>query len=348
MVLVPLTVALLVGCVGLTAWQVRLWHNSTWLWEYTVQVTQKNWLAHHNLGVAYLTNDRLDLAREQFFLSLEAQPRFGKAHSNLGVVFLRQGNAQAAAAHCAEGARLEPEVPRIWIAWGQALAALGKDSDATERFREAVRLDPQSAGARSYLAQALARQGNLDEAIAAQAEAVRLDPSSAGAHNALGVFHAQQGDWAGAVASWRRALELASQDTTVLANLAWGLQRKGETTEAAALYRRVVESDAAWLERTNRTAWTRGTDLREERRDPEEACRLAEQVCAAAPTAEARYLDTLGAAYAEAGRFDEAAAAACRALQLATRAGETVLASDLRHRLSLYRERKPFRAARED
>ena len=54
-------------------------------------------------------------------------------------------------------------------------------------------------------------------------------------------------------------------------------------------------------------------------------------------------LDTLAAAYAEAGQFREAVANAQHALQLAQAHGEQVLVAQLDAKLRLYAAGKPFR-----
>ena len=54
-------------------------------------------------------------------------------------------------------------------------------------------------------------------------------------------------------------------------------------------------------------------------------------------------LDTMAAAYAEAGRFDEAVKAEQRAVESADQAGEKGRAAKLRQRLQLYESRQPFR-----
>jgi len=54
-------------------------------------------------------------------------------------------------------------------------------------------------------------------------------------------------------------------------------------------------------------------------------------------------LDTLAAAYAEAGRSSEAVATARRALSAATQAGNQTLAQEIRGRVELYQAGKAFR-----
>jgi tetratricopeptide (TPR) repeat protein len=55
------------------------------------------------------------------------------------------------------------------------------------------------------------------------------------------------------------------------------------------------------------------------------------------------FLDTLSAAYAEAGNYPEAIATAERALRLAVAAAKPKLAEGLNARLTLYRKGAPFR-----
>ena len=75
-------------------------------------------------------------------------------------------------------------------------------------------------------------------------------------------------------------------------------------------------------------------------RDGEEAIRLASAACEATRYGDARYLDTLGAAYAEAGRFEEAVRTARRGADRVS--GNILLAGEIRKRIDLYSRGKPF------
>ena len=56
----------------------------------------------------------------------------------------------------------------------------------------------------------------------------------------------------------------------------------------------------------------------------------------------AESLDTLGAAYAEAGQFSDAVSTATTAQNLAAAAGQRELAADIQRRLDLFRAGKAF------
>jgi Flp pilus assembly protein TadD len=70
--------------------------------------------------------------------------------------------------------------------------------------------------------------------------------------------------------------------------------------------------------------------------------RLAEQACQLTEYHEAMIVGTLGAAYAEAGRFEEAIAAAQKAEALANAAGDKELAEKNHKLAERFRSRQPF------
>ncbi|HVP13204.1 MAG TPA: hypothetical protein VMV94_18660, partial [Phycisphaerae bacterium] len=74
---------------------------------------------------------------------------------------------------------------------------------------------------------------------------------------------------------------------------------------------------------------------------------LAERACSATGEKDAGFLDTLAAAYAEVGRFDDAVVAARKALAVARDAQKADLATEIQQRLSLYEKARPYHAAAE-
>jgi len=64
---------------------------------------------------------------------------------------------------------------------------------------------------------------------------------------------------------------------------------------------------------------------------------LIEPICKQLTSPPAALLDTLAAAYAAAGRFDEATATATQALQAAQQAGDQAMVQEIRQRLNQFR-----------
>ena len=86
----------------------------------------------------------------------------------------------------------------------------------------------------------------------------------------------------------------------------------------------------------NDIAWTLATNPNASIRNGREAVELAERAVRLSGGQQPAILDTLAAAYAEAGRFPDAVQTAEKALELATRQNKAALADSLRTRIKLY------------
>jgi len=71
---------------------------------------------------------------------------------------------------------------------------------------------------------------------------------------------------------------------------------------------------------------------------------LSERACELTKDADPECLDTLAAAYAEVGRFDDAARSARRAIELATANRAAAGVDAFRRRLAAYESRTPWHA----
>ena len=116
----------------------------------------------------------------------------------------------------------------------------------------------------------------------------------------------------------------------------------GDPANAAAHTREALRlsPDAHGLR--NDLAWTLATSGDPRVRQPEEAVRLAESLVREAEKPDPNWLDTLAAAYAAAGRFEDATRVASQAAALAQEQGQTGIGEQIRARLALYRERRAF------
>ena len=95
----------------------------------------------------------------------------------------------------------------------------------------------------------------------------------------------------------------------------------------------------------NDLAWVLATSPEASLRNGKEAVQLARQAVKLGGGKQPALLDTLAAAYAEAGQFPDAVATARDALQRATAQGNQHLVESLRKRIKLYGEGQPWRNA---
>ena len=109
------------------------------------------------------------------------------------------------------------------------------------------------------------------------------------------------------------------------------------------IYKR-INLDPNLLALMNQTAWVLATCPDASIRNGTEALALAQRVVKASRGKDPSILDTLAAAYAEVGRFSEAAQTARQALVIATQQeGTQPVVEGLKARLALYEANAPFR-----
>jgi Flp pilus assembly protein TadD len=93
----------------------------------------------------------------------------------------------------------------------------------------------------------------------------------------------------------------------------------------------------------NELAWLLATFPNSSVRDGQEAMRLAERACIITNRTDPALLATAAAAYAEAGKFSEAIAAARDALSLARSSGEVKTAGLAENLLAAFQSNQPYR-----
>ena len=92
----------------------------------------------------------------------------------------------------------------------------------------------------------------------------------------------------------------------------------------------------------NELAWILATNPDDKLRNGAEAARLAERACELAEWKRAAFIGTLDAAYAEAGRFQEALSTAKKTIAIAERENERQLVELARQRIELYLAKRPY------
>ena len=99
----------------------------------------------NNLGVAYMNQQRMDKAVEEFDAAIQADPSLAIAQLNKGIALLNlQKLAEAKLALDAAAAK-EPDNPRVWYNLGLLHRGEGKTLEAIEDFERVVKLDPSES-----------------------------------------------------------------------------------------------------------------------------------------------------------------------------------------------------------
>lgn len=347
----------LIACLILTRKQVNYWHDSVALWNHTIAVTDNNFRAHQNLGYALAKQGKPQEAVKQFNRVLEIRPGFPPAHFNLGVILLNHAKTpeelQEAARHFLAALQGDPTMAeaqnRLGLIAHGYLGVLflqqGEIDKARTHALRAIELNPTFAQGYDTLARCALRQGKFAEAERQVAEVLRIYPKMAIARNLMGNVLARQGRWKEAISWHQDAARSTEKEPTKAAkyhaDLAVALEKDGQSQKAQEAYQTASQLEPGWQKATQDEAWRLATHADPKQRDAAEALYLAEQVCLAASNPEARALDVLAAAQAEAGQFKEAVSTVRKAIDRAG-SGDSDYSKELQERLNRYESGKPY------
>ena len=266
--------------------------------------------ARVNLGVALYQSDRRDDAATTFRQVLTSNPSHASAHLNLANTLFSQRNLEESLRHYQEAVQSAPFDAEAHLGLGTARRALGDIDGAITSYRESVRLRPGSGRGHYNLGNALIAKRDFEAAIAAYRRATSASPRLAEAHQNLGL-----------------ALSLLGRDS-----------------QACQSFQAAVRLRPDWPPPRYKLAFLLATSPAEACEAPARALEHAELAAELTGYADARALDALGAAYAAGGRFEEASLAAQQALLYAR---DPDLARQVKARLALYRQGRPYVATPE-
>ena len=237
----------------------------------------------------------------------------------------------------------DPDNPLRHDAVANLYLEAGRWDEAFAHLRRSLELNPQSAATHYNLGYVMARRGQVNESVAEFREALKIDPDYAQAHNNLGAVLQLQGKTAEARDHYRRAVALRPDNAEAHANLASLLSRDGRAAEAVAEFNEALKLKPDDPQSLGGLAWVRATAADKALRNAPEAIALAERAAALTGHRDLSVLDALAAAYASAGRYDDAVTIARNAIAQATLLQQTAIASQFKERLALYQRKQPYR-----
>jgi Flp pilus assembly protein TadD len=214
-------------------------------------------------------------------------------------------------------------------------------------FEHAIEVTAGNSAAQFSLGAGLEHEGRLSESMVHYRIAIKLEPRKKEAYYAMGGVLIKQKKWSEAASIFNIVLEFDPSDLVSHIGLAAILPHLHQTKETILHLEMALQIDPESPEVLNDLAWTLATSPEADIRDGARAVQLAERACQLANFRQTLFVGTLAAAYAEAGRFDEAMATAQKACALASQSGEQELLKKNQELLELYRGHKPCHEAAE-
>jgi tetratricopeptide (TPR) repeat protein len=230
---------------------------------------------------------------------------------------------------------------------GNILLSKKRWDEAIAHFQKALEIKPDYTEARYNLGNALLYKNRMDEAVTQYEKALQINPNYAVAHNNLGYVLLHKGRVDEAIVHFQKALEIKPDYTEAHYNFGNALLHKGRVDEAIVHFQKALEIKPDSLGALNNLAWLLATCPDGRIRDGVQAVNYAVRACDLTHYGAAPLLGTLAAAYAEAGRYDEAIATAEKACALATATGESDLLEKNQKLLVMYRAHQSYHEAAE-
>lgn len=268
---------------------------------------------------------------------------------DLGAIVMESNPTEAEWAF-REALRVKPDLAQARDSVALLLMQRGKLAEAAEEFKKAIATNPKG-GSVGYnnLAGLLLNLDRVDEAIEAYRSAVKYSPTNPTFPNNLGRALMRANRFAEAEQAFMEAQKLAKEagddvgQAEAVSNLGDMAARLGLYERALQCQRDAMKFRPGWPEYMRRVAWVRATSP-PPFREPSEAVGLATIANNRTGNGVPDFLDTLAAAQAAAGQYDEAVKNARKALGLAEKFGQPRLASELPTRIAAYEAKKSWTA----
>ena len=370
--------ALTIGVLMLVAWrQVGYWSSPIKLWEHTIAVTHDNDVAERGLGTALSKVGRVDEAIVHDREALRIRPGDLNGLTNLANALLQKGELPEAIEHYRELVRRRPKDSESLRNLGKAHYRNGQVKEAMEEFRAALRLSPEDSdaayslgnafldqqdpasaipffqkaiaaqpanvAAHYNLAIALQRNRQIEAAVVEFRKTLQIDPRHADAHNNLAIALLKKGKTGEAIGEWHAALQLQPNNAEMHNNLGIAFLQDGRIPDALAQWRETLRLRPDKVPTALTLAWILATAPEKNLRDGTHALEIAKQAFRLAADRNLMTYRVLAAAFAEAGKFQAAIAAAQEGADRATAAAQFDLADILNQDLTLYQQGIPLR-----
>lgn len=200
---------------------------------------------HLQRGLVYASQNRHELAFEQFSRAAALDPNLTEARYQRGALLVKRGAAQEAMSDMVSVIAADPQHALARETAGVIYFESGLLDEAEASFRRALELNPKLLRSALYLGTVHNYRKEHDKALAVFGNALARTPLSPDIHNNMGITCSLLGRDAEAVGHFRTAVGLGASSERVWNNLGLVLCRMGKHEEAFEAFRNAGGEAAA-------------------------------------------------------------------------------------------------------
>ena len=274
---------------------------------FTITLTNGEWLWVDEKGGWLWEKEAVlfDTAVDELSRQLTATPT-PENYQLRGVALLAHQQYDRAIADFSESLRREPRNAGALNNRGQAAYLKGDYPTAVKDFSAAITIEPKNFLALNNRALALIELNQLPAAMKDVQAALALVPDYPEALNNRGVVNQKLERYDAAIADFTAALRIDPRYVDALGNRASCHRAKADYAKARADLEQARKISPATYEAANDLAWLLATTPDDSIRNAAKALELAKSASQITQYKQWNVLDTLAAAHAENGQFDEA------------------------------------------
>ena len=288
------------------------------------------------------TQGNIDRANAEAVKAVEADPSNATARGFHALSLSELGQDEGAIQEGERAVELNPAGSAAHLDLAISVKRSDQERAITEA-RHAIQLGPENSSAYQFLMNCLFESHLYSEAADLGREWLAVTPYDAAAHSELGSALAQNGDLVSAAQHLGYLMLLRPDVEEAHAKLRQLLLLSAKEPDGLQRLRHVAANAPDSPRMLDELAWLLATNPDSQVRDGAEAVRLAEHACDLTERKIPALLDTLSAAYAEAGDFSRAIAAAEEALNRARSSGDNDAVKLSESILASLRENVPYR-----
>ena len=228
--------------------------------------------------------------------------------------------------------------------YNDRLSTFGQDdrlNEAISSLSQQIQNEPTNITAIYNLALAYRVKGDFNKSLSLCNDYIRLNQTNGMAFIFRATIYNAKGKYDEAIKDFDEGLRLKPKDVYALADRGFAYSRKGDYNNAGKDFTEAARLDASNDEVCNNLAWLRATCPVASMRDGKEAVSMATKACELTHWARWTRVDTLAAAYAEAGDFTKAVEYDKLALKMGGITKSDV--EELQNHILLFESQQPYR-----
>jgi tetratricopeptide (TPR) repeat protein len=225
-----------------------------------------------------------------------------------------------------------------YLTAGKSYAERHEYDRSISEFSKVIEIYPEDGEGYYRRGNAYSAEGQLDPAISDYTKVLEINPKEAGAYNNRGNAYRRNQQYAQAISDYTKALEIDPRYARAHHGRANAYRDQGRYDQALSDYDRAIELNPEYVSALNSFAWFLATTDSAQFRDGKKALEAALRACELTNWKNPSYLDTLAAAYARIGDFENAVKWQEKALELFGKPRRV----DVQRRLDHYRMNRPW------